>query len=261
MQAAAAGIEQHRIICLPTGTGKTFVAIMVMKHMLAEGGFACMVVNQRALVDQHAKEIEENFGPLGVKVVRLLGKTEDRKTTLSELNGVLVSTAAVFLQALDHGFRRLDADCKLIVLDECHHAKGDHPYVKILSKARERPEVRLLGLTACWLHGKFSRPEEKKRALEEPMSGGRVVSLWSSLLVVSDVRIHPDSLGCFGPQRMYKNASISEAITNVPTELMCLNRLWAGAILSRQILVAEGRGHCRLSARIHLRADLLCPIS
>lgn len=137
--------------------------------MLAEGGFACMLVNQRALVDQHAKEIEEN---LGVKVVRLLGQQENFTSPWSELKGVLVSTAEVFRKALEHGFLRLDAECKLLVLDEVHHAKGDHPYVKILLKARERPEVRLLGLTACWLHGKFSRTEEQKCALEEPMSAG-----------------------------------------------------------------------------------------
>ena len=60
-------------------------------------------------------------------------------------------------------------DCKLLIVDEAHHAIGNHPYVQILEKAKE--PTRLVGLTACFLHGKFRSPHEKKSKLEEHFRG------------------------------------------------------------------------------------------
>ena len=59
-------------------------------------------------------------------------------------------------------------DCKLLIVDEAHHAIGNHPYVRIIEKAKE---PRLVGLTACFLHGKFRTPHEKKVKLQEHFRG------------------------------------------------------------------------------------------
>ena len=59
-------------------------------------------------------------------------------------------------------------DCKLLIVDEAHHAIGNHPYVQIIEKAKE---PRLVGLTACFLHGKFRTPHEKKAKLQKHFCG------------------------------------------------------------------------------------------
>lgn len=59
-------------------------------------------------------------------------------------------------------------DCKLLIVDEAHHAIGNHPYVQIVEKAKV---PRLVGLTACFLHGKFRTPYEKKEKLQKHFRG------------------------------------------------------------------------------------------
>ena len=39
----------------------------------------------------------------------------------------------IFLNSLRRGYIRLP-DCSLIVLDECHHCSGDHPYANIMKE-------------------------------------------------------------------------------------------------------------------------------
>lgn len=43
---------------------------------------------------------------------------------------VIVVTAMVFLNML-HRKQISIADCCLLVIDECHHAQGNHPYAKV----------------------------------------------------------------------------------------------------------------------------------
>ena len=82
-------------------------------------------------------------------------------------------TAEVLRQAVvDHAFLQLDADCKLLVFDEAHHAIKKSAYVKILKKAKDlKHGPRLVGLTACYLHGRYQQPEAKKTSLEEKFQG------------------------------------------------------------------------------------------
>jgi endoribonuclease Dicer len=51
---------------------------------------------------------------------------------LAELkeNQVLVMTAQIFVDMLGHGKIKL-SNVNLIVFDECHHAKKEHPYAQV----------------------------------------------------------------------------------------------------------------------------------
>jgi endoribonuclease Dicer len=63
----------------------------------------------------------------------------------------LVCTAQVLLNALRHGFLSM-ALLRLLIVDECHHAHGRHPYRQIMNEfyhtadAAARPAV--FGMTA-----------------------------------------------------------------------------------------------------------------
>jgi endoribonuclease Dicer len=61
-------VENNTIIYLPTGAGKTFIAIMVLKRLSeplsrpysANGKISFILVNSVALVDQHAKYVRDH---------------------------------------------------------------------------------------------------------------------------------------------------------------------------------------------------------
>ena len=138
--------KENRIVCLPTGTGKTLVATMAIDYFLQgqESAFVCFIVNQVALVKQQAEAIRQNstIDNIQVAEVRGDGRRRDRDAWAKlRKNHVLVTTAEVLKSALvDHGFLQLDADCKLLVFDEAHHAIGNHPFVKILEKVTWLPQ-------------------------------------------------------------------------------------------------------------------------
>eukprot|EP00435_Cladocopium_sp_Y103_P042919 s368_g12.t1 len=174
--------DSNRIVCLPTGTGKTLIATMAIDHFLLEeeelipGAFACFLVNQVALVKQQAEAIRKHSIIEGIKVIEITGATTKSKRDWWEQaksNQVLVVTAEVLRQAVvDHAFLQLDADCKLLVFDEAHHAVGKSAYVRILEKVKDLQHgPRLVGLTACYLHGKYQKPDVKKNSLEEKFQG------------------------------------------------------------------------------------------
>ncbi len=50
---------------------------------------------------------------------------------LLEKSSVIVMISSIFLDKLRKGIIKI-TDFSFIVLDECHHAKGDHPYNNIM---------------------------------------------------------------------------------------------------------------------------------
>ena len=73
-------------------------------------------------------------------------------------NHVLVMTAQIFLDILHHGFLGL-SKANLLVFDECHHAKKEHPFKRIMTFFDVCPKEnypRVLGLTASVVNGKVS---------------------------------------------------------------------------------------------------------
>lgn len=63
---------------------------------------------------------------------------------------VVVSTAQVFFDCLNHGFLSIN-QINLLVFDEAHHTKKNHPYSRIMKnhyRQAQEPRPRILGLTA-----------------------------------------------------------------------------------------------------------------
>ena len=69
---------------------------------------------------------------------------------------VLVMTAQIFLNLLSHSYITL-SKVNLLIFDECHHAKKNDPYRKIMqcfSDCPRRPLPKVMGLTASIVNGK-----------------------------------------------------------------------------------------------------------
>ena len=111
------------------------------------------------LVSQQAKVIEKHTD---LKVGEYIGAMKvdlwDEAKWEEELNknNVLVMTAQIFLDLLNHAYIKL-SQVNLLIFDECHHAKKEHPY-RLITQAfnacckDELPKI--MGLTASVVKGK-----------------------------------------------------------------------------------------------------------
>ena len=111
------------------------------------------------LASQQAKAIAKHTD---LKVKHYVGEMGvdlwDKATWENEFNtfNVLVMTAQIFLDLLLHSYILLP-QVNLLIFDECHHAKKNHPYRKIMqhfSKCSQPLLPKVMGLTASIVNGK-----------------------------------------------------------------------------------------------------------
>ncbi|XP_050399093.2 interferon-induced helicase C domain-containing protein 1 [Patella vulgata] len=127
---------QNVIICAPTGSGKTIVAINIIKqHLSKKSGIkkVAFLVNQVALAEQQFNLCKQY---LNCRTERLTGDTQNNdKIPLGELlncNEVIVMTAQILVDAVkEHVIKDVSA-FSLIIFDECHHTRARHPYNQIM---------------------------------------------------------------------------------------------------------------------------------
>lgn len=180
---AEQAMQQNSILFLPTGSGKTFISIMVLKkifHLLEPDYFsggkrAMFLVNTVALVDQQAKVLERHL--LLDKVGRYSGDMNLDMWNMSIWNEefckfqVMVMTAEILNQLLLKKYISL-ANIALIILDECHHAVEDHPMRQIMKLFEDCPladQPKVIGLTATLLNAtpkSLARVPEDVKKLE-----------------------------------------------------------------------------------------------
>ncbi|MDK2974320.1 MAG: ATP-dependent helicase [Methanofollis sp.] len=114
--SVAAGIfEGKNLLCaIPTASGKTIVAEMVMHRHCADGGKCLYIVPLRAL----ASEKFEDFSGKGVRVGVATGDL-DRQDAYLGRNDVVVATSEKVDSLLRNGAPWL-SEITLLVVDECH---------------------------------------------------------------------------------------------------------------------------------------------
>ncbi|KAF9148519.1 Dicer-like protein 1 [Linnemannia schmuckeri] len=154
------------IAVMDTGSGKTLVAVMLIREMLRrekeaqrgpkERKLSFFIVNNVPLVFQQAAVIRANCD---AEVTMLCGAMDTKKFS-DELWGetykkvdVVVVTAQILLDLFRHGFVQMSR-VNLLIFDECHHARKDHPFCCIMKEFyhvheldhSQRPKV--FGMTA-----------------------------------------------------------------------------------------------------------------
>ncbi|CAG8505437.1 6855_t:CDS:2, partial [Cetraspora pellucida] len=156
--------KDNVIAVLDTGSGKTFIAVMLIKEIAAEERLLRMqrretkltffLVNLVPLVFQQANVIKANCD---LKVKHFCGEmgvdlwSEKEWRNNFENYDVLVMTAQIFLNILRHGFISL-SQVNLLVFDECHHTSKKHPYNLIMrefyDRCPEESKPKIFGMTA-----------------------------------------------------------------------------------------------------------------
>nr|XP_043618423.1 endoribonuclease Dicer homolog 2-like [Erigeron canadensis] len=174
IEALEQAIKQNTIVFLETGSGKTLIAIMLLRryaHLLQKPSpnIAVFLVPTVVLVKQQAEavrkhldfKVEEYWGEKGVDY----WNATDWKKQRDE-NQLMVMTPAILLDALRHRFLCID-NIKLLIFDECHNAKKRHPYALIMTEFYHRQlwdgitELpRILGMTASPVKAKGSNSTE-----------------------------------------------------------------------------------------------------
>uniref|UniRef100_A0A4W4G5G7 ribonuclease III n=1 Tax=Electrophorus electricus TaxID=8005 RepID=A0A4W4G5G7_ELEEL len=170
-----AALEHNTIVCLNTGSGKTFIAVLLIKELShqirqEEGKRTVFLVNTAESVIQQASTVRTHSDlQVGEYAESSVLWPEEKWSQEMMGNQVLVMTCHVFLHVLRGRVLPL-TKINLVVFDECHLAITDHPYRDIMKKYEDSPSFpRVLGLTASILNGKCdpSDLEDKIQNLEQ----------------------------------------------------------------------------------------------
>ncbi|CQH61982.1 ATP-dependent RNA helicase/nuclease Hef [Halobacterium hubeiense] len=136
LQLAAAAQEDHTLVCLPTGLGKTTVSLLVTAYRLADdaGGKSLLLAPTKPLVEQHAAFYREALQIPDDEVVVFTGETrpDDRAETWNDAR-VVVATPQVVENDLVGGRVGLE-EVVHCTFDECHRATGDYAYTYIAER-------------------------------------------------------------------------------------------------------------------------------
>ena len=154
-------IEQNTLAVLPTGLGKTAIALLAIAHYLSlDPKNRCLILAPtRVLVHQHYSFLRNHLVVSEEEIGVLTGEDTigNRKDTWEKR--VVCATPQVMVSDL----RRNNCNIRsfsLIVFDEVHRAVGNHAYCTIGAMYNElKRDGRILGITA-------SLPSDQKKVEE-----------------------------------------------------------------------------------------------
>ncbi|XP_052311294.1 endoribonuclease Dicer homolog 2 isoform X2 [Populus trichocarpa] len=188
LEALEKALKHNTIVFLETGSGKTLIAIMLLRsyaYLLRKPSrfIAVFLVPQVVLVRQQAGAVEMHtdlkvgmyWGEMGVDFWNAATWKKE-----IEKHEVLVMTPQILLNGLRHSFFKLDL-IKVMIVDECHHTRGKHPYASIMTeffhcelKSGHHDLPRIFGMTASPIKSKGANSElyywQQIRELEDIMN-------------------------------------------------------------------------------------------
>jgi len=142
--------KNNTLIVLPTGLGKTIIAlIMIARKLKKENKKILFLAPTKPLVIQHAQFIKQFIKIEDKFIAVFTGETSpEKRHELWEKSRIIVSTPQVIEN--DILSKRLNLkDVSFIIFDECHHAVGNYSYVFVSDMYQKQSEDRLvLGMTA-----------------------------------------------------------------------------------------------------------------
>lgn len=147
------------------GSGKTLIAVLLLRWTIEkeledraagkERRIAFFLVDKVALVFQHYAVIDCN---LDYPAERFCGEmvanmwNQEAWNNVFAKNEIIICTAEILYKCLHHSYIRMD-QINLLIFDEAHHTKKNHPYARIIKdfymeiEGQERAP-RILGMTA-----------------------------------------------------------------------------------------------------------------
>jgi len=145
---AEAAKKGSLMVVLPTGLGKTTVALLVLIERLSKGKILFLAPT-RPLVEQHSTFLRGVLNLDTSLIQTFTGSIlADRRGALWDAAKIVVSTPQIIENDLLSNRITL-SDVALLIFDECHRAVGNYSYVYIAEKyAKQAKEPLVLGMTA-----------------------------------------------------------------------------------------------------------------
>ena len=153
---ASQAIKENCLVVLPTGLGKTTVALHVIADFLSKGkGGVLFLAPTRVLAHQHYEFLKNNLKIDDVALIT--GEDLVAKRKKLWINSVICATPEITKNDLDRQIVSPE-QFSLLIIDEAHRTIGDYAYSGISERFRNT-EVRIVGMTA-------TLPSEKEKATE-----------------------------------------------------------------------------------------------
>ncbi|KAG0366661.1 hypothetical protein BC939DRAFT_526607 [Gamsiella multidivaricata] len=171
LEVARRAMERNIIAVADTGSGKTLISVLLLKHMVANARqeaaktgrrhkLSFFVVNKVPLVFQQEAYIASNSD---IKTKAICGSMNvdnyDQATwdAIFEASETIVLTGQILLNIFQHAFLKIEdvgfeLTCNLLIFDECHHAKKNHCYRQIMAifyrEAHPEHRPKIFAMTA-----------------------------------------------------------------------------------------------------------------
>ncbi|KAI2472966.1 hypothetical protein F4781DRAFT_443323 [Annulohypoxylon bovei var. microspora] len=158
--------QKNVIAVLDTGTGKTLIAALLLRYTLDQEledrsvgkppRISFFLVDKVALVHQQYEVLKANLDHPVQRFHGNLGGYTVTRDFWQQKTGdsmVIVCTAEILLSCLHHSFVKME-NINLLIFDEAHHTKKNHPYARIIKdfyaalEVGEQRRPRILGMTA-----------------------------------------------------------------------------------------------------------------
>ncbi|NWW18836.1 DDX58 helicase, partial [Falcunculus frontatus] len=153
---------KNTLICAPTGSGKTFVALLICEHHLQNvpSGQKAKVVflaTKVPVYEQQKNVFRQHFERSGYSVQGICGETVANMSVENVIqdSDIIVLTPQILVNSMEKGILSSLSVFTLMIFDECHNTTGNHPYNVLMtrylnqkfdSSANQLPQV--VGLTA-----------------------------------------------------------------------------------------------------------------
>ena len=143
--------EKDCLVVLPTGTGKTLIALMMAIDRFKKFPLQKIVIlaPTRPLIEQHFESFKENLPEDWADMQLFTGKTPSTKR--KEIWGTaefIFSTPQCIANDVDKMLYKLN-EVALLVVDECHRCVKNYAYNRVAQKYKiQASNPRILGLTA-----------------------------------------------------------------------------------------------------------------
>ena len=149
VESAEKAVDFNTLIVLPTGTGKTAIALIVSVEWLKNNAEAkiLFMAPTRPLIQQHAEYFTRimNINPMNIKILNGLISPEKRKELW---NGkIIFATPQIVYNDLIRSYI-IPKKNWLIIFDEAHRSVKEYHYVKVARIICDVSKSRILALTA-----------------------------------------------------------------------------------------------------------------
>jgi len=143
-------LTRNTLVVLPTGTGKTNIAVLLAAHQLQQYSDKKILIMSptRPLCSQHEKSFMKYLNVDNEDIVLVTGVLiPSKREAIYKYSKVVIATPQTIRNDIENNILDLK-NFSLLVVDECHRSVGNYAYTYVAKKFKENSKGLILGLTA-----------------------------------------------------------------------------------------------------------------